>query len=492
MLLEPKKDLRDVIDIIAGTDSRSPLDASLPAVESRDDCVVSDLPGIESMPTGATELVTNLKQATVRRENACGLLSVMVGRSSSARSTIGHTRGVIPALSAALVDKNASVEQKHRCLNALISLSQDPKIRSIMLRFSALTNALKATAIDESPQVRQLVCGLLVSLNKDKSNRIIVGKFFLGRATHIIELASAFDNVHPRRRHRRSGRRSDSELFTVLSDMTMDRSLEEDDIVSSNDTTYVAGNLRTDECEEETKPSSTHEIYFQARSSALKVLLDLSNVPKLTPIMARHESLLATLLRQAGSLKAGDSMVIMAILTNLTRHPANSILLAENEIFMSVLTNGVSNSGDNDRQMCASYALRNLTVDQKAQGLIIANERLLLALTRQYSNSAGTTARLEILRVLQNLSNYPTFLLKLSELNLLPALNTLIKNPSSPAEEKHIARDILAAFGKWAWSSAHTATQAKAIYLGEDIGKSFGYRNPPKPNMDVRRADQWV
>ena len=475
VLLEPKKDLREVINTIAGTDSSSASDASHPAVESRDDSAGrrgSDLSGIDTMPTVATELVANLKQATVRRENACGLLCMMV-RSSSAKSTIGHTRGVIPALSAALVDKNASTEQKHRCLNALILLSQDSKVRSIMLRFSALTNALKASAIDESPQVRQLVFVLLINLNKDKSNRIIVCKFFLGRATHIIELASAFDDVLPHRGHRRSG----SELVTVLSDMTMDRSLE-DDIISANDTTYDAGNLRPDECDEATKASSNHQVYFQARSSALKVLLDLSNVAKLTAIMARHENLLATLLRQADSLKAGDSMIIMAILTNLTRHSANSILLASNESFVSVLTNEVSNSCDKERQKCALYALRNLTVDQKAQGLIIANKPLLLALSKQYSDSTETATRVEILRILRNLSNYPTSFVKLAELNIPLTLVTSIRTRSTPAEEKHIARDILAASGKWAWSSAHTATQAKAIDLGEDIGKSFCYRNP--------------
>jgi len=482
VLFDPKKDLRELISIIASRD------ASLPDVipegdESRDEDTTGSL---ERTPTVATEMIVNLKQVTVRRENACGLLCMMV-RSSSAKTAIGHTRGVIPALSAALVDKNASTEQKHRCLKTLILLSQDKKVRSIMLQFKALPDALKAAVIDESPQVRQLVCSLLVNLNKDKANRIIVGQFFLDRSVHIIELASAFDDILPRR----GGRRLDgSELTTVLSDMTMDRCLE-DDGISANDATCVAGNLSYDKEVAVTAPN-THDVYFQARSSALKVLLDLSNVPKLTTIMARHDSLVASLLRQVGHLKASANVIVIAILTNLTRHPANNIYLAGNGSFVTVLINEISNSDDDDRRKCALNALRNLTVEQKAQGMLITNTRLLWVLSSQYSEgNSSEIIRIEILRVLQNLSNDPSFLLRMPDMLMMGALISTTESSATPNEEKHLARDILASLSKWAWSSAHTAALAKAIYLGEDLGKAFGLRNPGKPLIGVRRSEQW-
>lgn len=422
----------------------------------------------------------NFKQATARRENACGSLCMMA-RSSSSKATIGRTRGVIPALSAALVDNNASTEQKHRCLSTLMLLSQDKKVRSIMLRFKELTNALETVAIDESPLVRNLLCSLLVDLNKDKANRYVVGEFFLDRSVHIIELASAFDDVLSRQGN------STVDLSTVLSDMTMDRCLEEG--VGSNDTTCVAENYTT-----VTAPN-THDVYFQGRSKALKVLLDLSNVPKLTTSMARHEGLVAALLRQAGNLKAGDNMTIIAILSNLTRHSANIISLVRNGSFVTIVINELDNSGNNDdRRKCALYALRNLTSEPKAQERMIANKRLLRALSSQHSKSTSAEVRIEILRVVQNLSNDPSFLLRLPNMPIMEALtSTCTANESSdtPDEEKHLARDIMAGISKWAWSSAHTAAQAKAIYLGEDLDKSFGHRNPAAPFIDVRRADQW-
>jgi hypothetical protein len=406
----------------------------------------------------------------------------MMVRSSSAKATIGNTRGVIPALSAALVDKNASTEQKHRCLSTLMLLSQDKKVRSIMLRFKELTDALETVAIDESPLIRKLVCSLLVNLNKDKANRFIVGEFFLDRSVHIIELASAFDDALP---HRGT---SNVDLSAVLSDMTMDRCLEES--VGSNDTTCVAENYTA-----VTARANTHDVYSQARSKALKVLLDLSNMPKLTTIMARHDGLVAALLRQAGNLKAGDNVMIIAILTNLTRHPANIIPLAGNGSFVTIVIHELDNPDNNDdRRKCALFALRNLTSEPKAQEGMINNKRLLRALSSQHSKSTSAEVRIEILRVVQNLSNDPSFLLRLPNMPIMKALkSTCTANESSdtPDEEKHLARDIMAGISKWAWSSAYTAAQAKAIYLGEDLDKSFGHKNPATPYINVRRADQW-
>ena len=218
-------------------------------------------------------------------------------------------------------------------------------------------------------------------------------------------------------------------------------------------------------------------------------------MPKLTTSMARHEGLVAALLRQAGNLKAGDNMTIIAILANLTRHSANIIPLAGNGSFVTIVINELDNSGNNDdRRKCALYALRNLTSEPKAQERMIANKRLLRALSSQHSKSTSAEVRIEILRVVQNLSNDPSFLLRLPNMLIMEALkSTCTANESSDTqdEEKHLARDIMAGISKWAWSSAHTAAQAKAIYLGEDLNKSFGHKNPAAPFIDVRRADQW-
>jgi len=510
ILVEPKKELRNLLKLIAGDttpEADSSNDEDTQGYEEKQETddfakdedwyYTSRHADILRLHSVGTDKYEHLKQDSVRRENACGALRFMASTAST-RYILGRTRGVIPALSDALVDVDASNEQRIRCINTLILLSQDPNVRAFMLKVPSLPAALKKAAIDESAQVRNLVCVCLSILTKDKPNRPIIGEIFLDAAVHILDLASAFDDVQPRSknniRRRLRGRQAaddddDEEAIPgVLSDMTMES-------LSHNDVTCVVGNKvesKQQNVDREMKTAPTHEVYFQARSHALKVLLDLSNTPHLTKDMARHEALLATLIRLEGALKAADNMLIMAIVTNLTRHSGNATLLAGNSTFVSALIRAVGNATDEECRKCALYALRNLATESDTHKNLITNEALFQTLGRQYSTSSDVDTRIAILSVLQNLSNDAAFLL------MVPCVPTILSdliqksNAGESDVETHMACDIMATLSKWMWSANYTGAQAKDIQLGGNGGNDFGFKTPAKPFLSTRAHDQWV
>ena len=441
-----------------------------------------------------------------RREHACGALLRMVSV-PAALPTLIQTRGLIPSVSAAILDSNASTVQKKRCLSIFIILLRSASLLSGREGFDNLCPIMKITITDGSAEVRKLACVCLECFAVHKCNREVLQIHFLDQIMKILALASAFDHFLSKSTQRTSV----VDRFPV----------------------FIRSYLSDDERYENRRPTD-YTAYLQAQSSVIRTLLSLSNERVLSERMGSvfQSDLLMILASKAVDLSPHDNVRIAAIMTNLTKSPRNAPRLAKNKGFLTALLKQSEDAQNYEQWRCALLSLLNLSADPEASDILVRSDLLADCLLKAHEASAGDIeTRIVIIRTIQNLSKNAGFIRMAPLISpfIMNIISALYIDPTGHGEdgigylskyngdvihdkiaglfrdqvffhsdshaleeaEKYILKDIAAAYAKWMGNCSKTGMLAKEIQLWGAESECFGYHGPSLGTLKVRGYELW-
>jgi hypothetical protein len=285
---------------------------------------------------------------SARRVNACGALRAL-SKNTKNRMRLGRTNGVISCLLKVISDKNATDEERFRCINTLMFLCVPKQnLDAIFNADPKLLEVLSMALNDVDSRVRYNSSTCLFLLSKSENNKcFIANKKEL--ISNLIELADLGD-----------------EEVDNDDDVSVDGSLGQQFAnLGSPSGIRVQG-----------APATNAETMRGCRLNAIKVFLSLSKSQQGARILISNTKLMSLLGSISGTMTADENTLCMAIYTNLSRDPINLEKLGKISNLLDILARGMRSRSVECRK-CAVLTIQNLSCDLSFRRRLGADSNLL-------------------------------------------------------------------------------------------------------------------
>jgi len=271
---------------------------------------------------------------SARRVNACGALRAL-SKNTKNRMRLGRTNGVVSCLLKVISDKNATDEERFRCINTLMFLCV-PR-QNLEAIFNADPNLLEvlSTALnDVDSRVRYNSSTCLFLLSKSESNKCFIASNE-ETISNLIEIADLGEDGPE-----------------VNDDISVDGSLGQQFAnLGSPSGIRVQG-----------APATDAESMRGCRLNAIKVFLSLSKSKDGARILMNNNELMSLLGSISGTMTADENTLCMAIFTNLSRDAVNLEKLGRISNLFDILARGMRSRSIECRK-CAVLTVQNLSCD---------------------------------------------------------------------------------------------------------------------------------
>lgn len=254
------------------------------------------------------------------------------------------------------------------------------------------------------------------------------------------------------------------------------------------------------------------ETFIGARINALTIFHYISKVRELAYTLCRSPNIMNTLVEVSNTMDSTSNGICLAIIANLSRHPANAHHLVFNvSDLILMLVNGMNSDTHEDR-IHACFAIQNLSCDKECalelcytsaatnntataiqshsrEGTV--SSQLIASLSkciiRQESHPKEKLAAMGAMRNLsQDLADFVHFSSVEGCMNtVITAATTLVLSDSDDADKlRFLACDTLATIAHWMMYTAERGTENKKQDHTENIKAS-------KPTLRVTHWNQW-
>eukprot|EP01082_Thalassiosira_pseudonana_P004200 g3908.t1 g3908 contig13:459416-461377(-) len=351
-----------------------------------------------------------------RRVNACGAIKTLTLNKAN-QVALARTEGVVASITSVLCHVEATEEERTRCINALMHLCVPEKNWRIVYMFPQTPEALARNMADRYPQIRYAACLALSFLAKKNRKEVVVNRILMYSIARVLE---------------------------VDKNGALER-------VSVQD----------------------KKVFVGSRLCALKMMLHLSKNKDVSVQLAKTECIPAALVQIANKMEVAANILCIAIMTNLTRHPENSVGLCRIDGLVSVLVSHImpvasNNDGSNgdtaDNQECAKcalYALQNLSCTGSIRQELANTPNLLAALTKNAFKTQHPEQQLSALHSLKNLSDDPFNLVTMTNTPGCTATLLALANDGTNAMAQYLACDTLATLSHWLLTLSAAKTRRK-------------------------------
>jgi hypothetical protein len=418
----------------------------------------------------------------VRRKNACGALLTLTTNAVN-RVRICWTAGVLPALKSVLADglivngestsplfmdndrTRAEYDAaRNRAISALMNLSIPVKNRIAVFHSPGLIQVILETMDQDHGVARKGCAAILASLAKSSENRLLMAqipglidlarKILKPRPARVEVLSTppmkekksypwsddddasstssslgehnkigstdtgstTFDDRSPRKNKNRAGL---SFVSTTSSFQSYDDSGETPKVEGANSPREVTGYDET-----------ADELLQAARQNVFAMLGHLVKEKDNAYHLARHMTLVTTLVEIAHCHESPSHALAVRILANLTRHRLNKVLAFKPKTVVPALIEATQSTND-DARLYACYALQNLSQEKSCRQELAIAEHLIEVLCDRCRNGTLDAERLAAVSTLKNLCDEPANLIPLT--NTTGCVTTLMQLAHSPS-----------------------------------------------------------
>lgn len=329
---------------------------------------------------------------SARRVNACGALRAL-SKNTKNRMRLGRTNGVISCLLKVISDKNATDEERFRCINTLMFLCVPKQnLDAIFNADPQLLDVLSMALNDVDSRVRYNSSTCLFLLSKSENNkRFIASSKEL--MSNLIEIAYLEDGE-----------------AEVDDDVSVDGSLGQQFAnLGSPSGIRVQG-----------APATDAESMRGCRLNAIKVFLSISKSQEGSRILIDNKKLMSLLGNISGTMSADENTLCMAIFTNLSRDPVNLEKLGKISNLLDILARGMRSRSIECRK-CAVLTVQNLSCVLSFRRRLGADPYLLENLCTHAlgettdENSLVKDIKLAAIHSLRNLSAEPCNLVSIAD-----------------------------------------------------------------------------
>ncbi|KAL7490157.1 hypothetical protein ACHAW6_015905 [Cyclotella cf. meneghiniana] len=469
-------------------------------------------------------------ESLVRRSNACGALKVLASKDGN-KAKMCRTRGLLEALVVAsredAVDSDA-LDARTRAVTTLLYLAEPKDNRLVVARHPHVLEVLVKVIEEDTGEARLRACCALATLAKTPQNRgLICGTVRLPAVLSDLMAKNAKEEKkkeeedrkkkeegQPVQRQKEEIRRTDtgvsrddsrdddlsgsfvSEDDRLLSNtysgtfshgsgtFTDDQYYSDEDDASEgegseedydeNEDGYSSAGYSVDDgsIQEEgvemqisslKKLNIENHSDFLARSqlSACATLTHLTKHCANSPLLAQDTEMLENLLFIASIFDNPLHTRCIEILCNLTRFPSNNTRLAAMSKFVDTLLTCGKSKIPEDR-LWAIRAMQNLCSDASSKVMLATSPILTMlstsAMRKEYDEQCAAVG------ALMNLSTEPGSIVPLTNTKTVVAtLVHLAHSPNTPAAVRKIACDSLATIGLWLQTLASAGTVPEEI-----------------------------
>lgn len=338
------------------------------------------------------EVLTDPHATHHRRVNACGAIKALTLNKTN-QIPLVRTAGVVSSLTTVLCTVAATVEERTRCINALMQLCIPEENWKTVYLFPQTAEALARNMADKYPQIRYAACLCTSFLAKKNRKEMASNRILMYAIARVVE-------------------------------------------VDKN------GNL-------EKKSAKDKKVLIASRLCTLKMLLHLSKDKDVSTKLARMESITTALVNVANHMEKNANILCMATLTNLTRHPDNlNHLMFKVPKLAPIFVTHVEGS-DVECAKCALYALQNLSCDSNCRQELANTANLLGNVTKAAFKHEFPEQQISALHTLKNLSDDPFNLVTMTNTPGCTATLLALANNSGNGMAQYLACDTLATLSHW-------------------------------------------